>query len=502
MSRIKYQLHANPIVKFLGKDSKDFTKEDIICYILENEIPLLDLHYVADDGRLKTLNFVISDYDYLNTVLSEGERVDGSSLFGHIKAGESDLYVIPRFRTAFINPFKKAPTLSLLCSFFTKDGEPLDSAPQRVLEKATESLKRATNCEFEAMGELEYYVISKKESFFPATDQKGYHESMPFNKREDFRNEAMRLIAQCGGKIKYAHSEVGNFQTEEHNYEQNEIEMLPCPVEDAADQLVVAKWVLRNLAYSHGLTITFAPKITVGKAGSGLHIHTRIVRDGKNLFLDERKELSEIAHKTIAGYLDLAPSISAFGNRNPTSYLRLVPHQEAPTNICWGDRNRSTLVRVPLGWKEGKDMSAIANKTQPQPSATSGERQTIEYRCPDGSADIYLLLAALTVAARHGMQMDNALDIAQKSYVDIDIFDKKHKERTKELKTLPYSCYQSAEMLEAQKEVYLKDQVFTEDLIHQIIADLKGYGDKDLREEMKQDSQLLPRLVEEYFYCG
>ena len=132
-------------------------------------------------------------------------------------------------------------------------------------------------------------------------------------------------------------------------YEQNEIEFLPVNAEDAADQLMIAKWIIRNLAYKHGYNITFAPKITTGKAGSGLHIHMRIMKDGQNQMLKEGV-LSETARKAIAGIMELAPSITAFGNTNPTSYFRLVPHQEAPTNICWGDRNRSVLVRVPLGW--------------------------------------------------------------------------------------------------------------------------------------------------------
>lgn len=103
-----------------------------------------------------------------------------------------------------------------------------------------------------------------------------------------------------------------------------------------------------NLGYKYGSNVTFAHKITAGKAGSGLHIHMRIMKDGKNQMLVDGV-LSETARKAIAGMMVLAPSITAFGNTNPTSYFRLVPHQEAPTNVCWGDRNRSVLVRVPLG---------------------------------------------------------------------------------------------------------------------------------------------------------
>lgn len=202
--------------------------------------------------------------------------------------------------------------------------------------------------QFEAMGELEYYVIADEEDLFPATDQRGYHESGPYAKFNQFRTQCMQYIAQAGGQIKYGHSEVGNFTLNGKIYEQNEIEFLPTRVEDAADQLMIAKWVIRNLAYEYGLNITFAPKITAGKAGSGLHIHMRIMKDGKNQMLQDGV-LSETARKAIAGMMKLAPSITAFGNTNPTSYFRLVPHQEAPTNICWGDRNRSVLVRVRWG---------------------------------------------------------------------------------------------------------------------------------------------------------
>ena len=145
---------------------------------------------------------------------------------------------------------------------------------------------------------------------------------------------------------------------------------------------MIAKWVIRNLAYSYGLDITFAPKITVGKAGSGLHVHMRIMKDGKNQMLADGA-LSETARKAIAGMMQLAPSITAFGNTNPTSYFRLVPHQEAPTNVCWGDRNRSVLVRVPLGWAAKKDMCVLANPLESESHYDTTQKQTVEMRSPD-----------------------------------------------------------------------------------------------------------------------
>ncbi len=169
----------------------------------------------------------------------------------------------------------------------------------------------------------------------------------------------MYYIAQAGGQIKYGHNEVGNFTLDGKVYEQNEIEFLPVPAEEAADQLMVAKWIIRNLGMQMGFDVTFAPKITAGKAGSGLHIHFKLM-DGDTNVMTRDGRLSDEARKAIAGILEMSPAITAFGNKVPTSYLRLVPHQEAPTNICWGDRNRSVLVRVPLGWTGKTDMCAQA----------------------------------------------------------------------------------------------------------------------------------------------
>ena len=135
-------LNANPIVVALQKPAAEFTKADIIDYIVKNDIRMVNFMYPGGDGKLKTLNFVINDLAYLDTILTCGERVDGSSLFSFIQAGSSDLYVLPRFRTAFLDPFAEIPTLSLLCSYFDKDGNPLESSPEHTLHKAAKALRR------------------------------------------------------------------------------------------------------------------------------------------------------------------------------------------------------------------------------------------------------------------------------------------------------------------------------------------------------------------------
>ena len=238
------EMNPNKLVAYLGKPAKEFTKADIVRYIKENGVRMVNFMYPAGDGRLKTLNFVINNEAYLDAILTCGERVDGSSLFSFIEAGSSDLYVLPRFCTAFIDPFAELPTLSMLCSYFNKDGEPLESSPEHTLKKACKAFKDVTGMEFQAMGELEYYVIAPDSGLYPATDQKGYHESAPYAKFNEFRTQCMAYIAQAGGQIKYGHSEVGNFTIQEFVYEQNEIEFLPVNAEDAADQLMIAKWII------------------------------------------------------------------------------------------------------------------------------------------------------------------------------------------------------------------------------------------------------------------
>lgn len=500
MNRDKLILNPNPLVRFLGKQTQEFTKRDIIDFIIEHKIEMVNFRYCGSDGRLKTLNFIINDLEYLDTILTCGERVDGSSLFPFVAADCSDLYVIPRFSTAFINPFSETPAIDILCSYYTKDGMPLESAPEYTLRKAHKALKDVTGCEFEVMGELEYYIITPAEELFTTQDQRGYHESSPFNKTAEFREEAMRMIAQAGGVVKYGHSEVGNFTQDGMLYEQNEIEFLPVRLEDAADQLLVAKWIMRKLAYQYGYELTFAPKITIGKAGSGMHVHTRLMQNGKNAYVDGGK-LTDAAYKTIAGMLDLAPSISAFGNQNPTSYFRLVPHQEAPTNICWGDMNRSALVRVPLGWTVKRNMSDDANGFAQSPMKDYSNKQTIEFRCPDGSADIYLLLASLTVAARHGFEMKDSVEYAKNRYISVNIFDDEHKGICDNLSQLPSSCAQSAERLEAQRDIYEKHGVFSKGLIDGTIAKLRSFEDKNLRQELSDPKAML-EYVKKFINCG
>lgn len=494
-------LCPNIIVGQIGKSPKDFRKADLIRFVIDNGIKMVNFMYPAADNRLKTLNFVINSEDYLDSILTFGERVDGSSLFPFIEAGNSDLYVIPRYSTAFVDPFAEIPTLTMLASFFDKEGKPLHSSPEYTLRKACEEFRKSTGLEFHAMGELEYYVIAPDSGLFHASDQKGYHESGPYSKFNEFRTECMSLIAQAGGDIKYGHNEVGNFTIDGMIYEQNEIEFLPVDPVHAADTLLLAKWIIRNLAAKKGYDVTFAPKITEGKAGSGLHIHFKIM-DGEKNVMTENGTLSETARRVIAGILEHADAITAMGNKVPTSYFRLVPHQEAPTSICWGDRNRSVLVRVPLGWTGKNDMCSQANPLEEGHNNAAPQKQTAELRSGDCSADVYQLMAAMIVAARKGMESEDSLRRAGEMYVSVNIHKDENREKLAQLKSLPDSCAASADALEAQRSVFEEAGVFSPTLIDGIIAKLRSFDDRHLRNRLNEGKEDMMTLVREYWHCG
>jgi glutamine synthetase len=258
----------------------------------------------------------------------------------------------------------------------------------------------------------------------------------------------------------------------------------------------MAKWAVREVAYKHDLEVSFAPKIIAGQAGSGLHVHTRFMKDGVNVMADAAG-LTDTAKKVIAGYLMSAESLTAFGNTVPTSFLRLVPHQEAPTSICWGDRNRSVLVRVPLGWLGvGDRMLRDANPLEPADTCVYENPQTVELRSPDGSANVHLLLAGMAVAGRYGLEHADALKLAAELYVKADAT------KVEGLKQLPASCFESADCLLRDRARYEDGGVFPAGLIDSIANSLKAFDDLNMSEKIFGNADSLKKLVNRHLHCG
>ena len=123
-------------------------------------------------------------------------------------------------------------------------------------------------------------------------------------------------------------------------------------------------------------------------------------------------------------------------------------------------------------------------------------------RSPDGSADLYQLIAGLAVACRYGFELDNALEIAENTYVNVNIHQKENAAKLKDLAQLPDSCYASANCLEAQRAIFEKYHVFSPAMIDGIIAKLRSYNDQTLRADINGKQNEMLALVRRYFHCG
>ncbi len=489
-------LTPHPLVRLLGKPAADFTCSDLVEAVVQLELTQVNLRYVGGDGRLKTLAFPVDSREHLVEVLTRGERVDGSSIFEGTGAATSDVYVVPRHRTAFVNPFGERPSLDVLCSFYAEDGAPLPYAGEQVVRRAAEALTRETGMVLEAFGELEYYLVGDVDEVFPVEEERGYQESAPFSKGQRVREQVLGHLTAMGIRLKYAHGEVGNIKEPERQLVQHEIEFWPVPVEQAADALVLAKWVVREVAYAHGLEVTFAPSVSSDGAGSGLHVHSRLVRDGVSAIVDpDADAINDTARRLVAGYLSTARALTAFGNTVATSYLRFTEGDESPEGICWGETDRTGLVRVPLAWLGGvvEGMVAHANPgtTNPVP-APAIHPQTVELRLADGSADVHLLLAGMAVAARHGLTDPDSLALAERlSTDDHDDFEQ-----------LPRSCAESADALEAQRGLFEADGVFPADVVEAVLTRLRSDEDASLVKKMAKSEDARAELVRRYWHVG
>ena len=487
----KYAL-TNPLCNLLDKQREDFTREDLLKVIEEKQIETIRFHYTALDGKLKELRIPLPDRKNAEIVLAEGERVDGSSLFkGLVDTGLSDLYVVPIYKTAFLNPFNPA-SLDFVCRYVTGEGELAPFTPDNILHRAAQLFKKNTGLELHAMGELEFYLLFNpvQNLYFPPK-QSGYHASGPYLKSGRILSDMLRMITQIAGAVKYAHSEVGfiekmvsaSQELDGKMGEQLEIEFLPTPIEDAADNIVIAKWLVRNIAYNNGILATFAPKIEEGYAGSGLHIHMKLMKDGKNVMVDEKGDLTLNSKKLIGGLLQFADSLTAFGNTVPSSYLRLVPNMEAPTQFFWSDANRKAMVRVPLGWSKTSNLAELVNPGKKSEPMKIDSMQTIEFRVPDGSANVHQLIAGIAMAAEYGFSnSEDALKLVQDLY-----FKGKTKEDDKrEFPALPATCFDSAEILGKKRNLYERENIFPPSIIDFVIKQLKSENDKDMHQTISE----------------
>jgi glutamine synthetase len=479
------------VATILGISPKNLQRSDLLNFINQNNMKRITFHYTAGDGRLKQLIVPINSMNYAERILAAGERVDGSSLFkGMVGTSASDLYVVPVYASAFIDPFDEKG-ICFLCRFLDKDEKLAEFCPDNILTRAAASLKAKHNYDLWALGELEFYLIGDQDDeLYPMPAQGGYHASGPFSRYIEVVKEMLEIISDITAHVKYGHSEVGTIRNIESLHEtingkyaeQFEVEFLPAPIEWAADYLSLAKYVVRQVANRHDLLATFAPKLVAGFAGTGLHFHVELLHDNNNIMTNANGELSTVAKQAIGGLLRYAPSLTAFGNTIAASHLRLVPGQESPTKLFWSEFNRSALIRVPLGWRHGEDMASVINHRLKDRYISPFKRQTIELRSADGSAFIHLLLAGITLAIQYGLDHGEvSLKLANKRRIRQD------EDVSKEIPELPPSCFQSAQYLKEEAELYTT--LIPSYIIDHVVDFLEAEDDEKLMEDLEKLSE-------------
>lgn len=385
---------ASNLQNRLERSRGEWTVADLSAASRELGVRLVSLLHVGGDGLLKTLDFAPRNEAHLRRILAGGERADGSSLFSGLTAGASDIVLRPRPETAFLDPFAPAATLCVLCGHESRDGEPLPESPDTIVRRAFHRLAEETGVRLEALGEIEFFLGRfATDADVHCTSDGGYHAAAPFVHGENLRRRALLCLAEMDIPVKYGHAEVGYIDATEPGgliWEQHEIELDLLPLPRAADAIVLAQWVIRNLARREGLQCSMDPVVGSDHAGNGLHVHLAFAEDGRRRpVLESDGRLREPARWLTAGLTEMAGALMAFGNRSETSFIRLNQGKESPTRVDWGMHDRGALVRVPI-----------------VPSGGTGDAPspTIEFRLPDGSAHPHLLLAAVAQAMGHGRE--------------------------------------------------------------------------------------------------
>jgi glutamine synthetase len=267
--------------------------------------------------------------------------------------------------------------------------------------------------------------------------------------------------------------------------EQYELEFDLMPVQDLACWMAVARWLIRVVADRHRQSVTFVPKLDEDMAGSGLHMHVALYRDGRNVMFGAGHELSDEALGLVGGLLRHAESLTAFGNTVAASYLRLVPKQEAPTRVCWGRYNRSGLIRVPLAFDFEQRIDQVFNPDEDgaYPEQDSLKRPTVELRSPDGSAFSYLLLAAILVCALDGLTREGSIALARRLRVDGDVYSQP--ELLERLAALPGHAVEAGHVLRENRHVF-EEHGFPAQLIDIVIEKLEDEDDDQLSEKLRE----------------
>ncbi len=438
------------------------TPKEILNQVEEKSIKFIDFKFQDFPGTWQ--HFTVPSHCLEADSFEDGFGFDGSSIRGWKAIDESDMLIMPDPTTAFVDPFMEMPTLSLTCSIIdpiTK--QPYTRDPRNVATKCEEYVKSTgladtvyfgPEAEFFIFDSARYgqtphyamYEIDSVEGIWNSDadganlghrprHKEGYFPVSPVDTLQDIRSEMVDTLMNLGIEVEAHHHEVATAG-------QCEIDMKFSPLVTMADQLMMYKYVVKNVALKHGKTVTFMPKPVFEDNGSGMHVHSSLWKGDKPIFAgDKYAGLSEMALHYIGGILKHAPALIAFCAPTTNSYKRLVPGYEAPVNLAYSQSNRSAAVRIPM--------------YSPSPKA-----KRVEFRCPDPSCNPYFAFSAIAMAGLDGIL--NKIDPGDP--LDKNLYDLPPEELA-QIPQVPGSLEGAVNALETDHDFLLQGDVFTQDVI-------------------------------------
>jgi glutamine synthetase len=450
------------------------TPKEVLEFAKKNDAKQVDVRFTDLPGLLHHVSYPIHELELEN--FEEGYGFDGSSIRGWAVINESDMLLIPDPDTVYMDPFAKTPTLVMLANVVDPiTRQHYERDPRWIARKAEMFLNSSgiadtayfgaeaeffifDNIRFDQNEHSGFYFIDAEEGRWNSGREEnnlgyrprykeGYFPVPPTDHYQDLRSEMVQTMLKCGLNIECHHHEVATGG-------QAEIDQRFDTMVKSADNMMLYKYVVRNVAHQNGKTVTFMPKPLFGDNGS-MHVHQSLWKAGKPLFAgDGYAGVSQLALWYIGGLLKHARSLSAIIAPTTNSYKRLVPGYEAPVNLAYSRRNRSAACRIPM-------------------YSASPKAKRVEFRPPDPSCNPYLAFAAMTMAGLDGIL--NKIDPGEP--LDKDIYDLSPEEM-KSVPSMPGSLEEALTCMENDHAFLLKGDVFTEELLETFI-DYKRKNEAD-----------------------
>ena len=440
---------------------KNYTKEDILRMVEEEDVEFIRLQFTDIFGMLKNVAITSSQ---LEKALNNKCMFDGASIEGFLRIEESDMYLYPDFDTLEIFPWRpqQGKVARLICDVYRPSGKPFEGDPRHVLKRAIADAAEL-GYTFDVGPECEFFLFHTDENTLPTTithEQAGYFDLGPLDFGENARRDMVLNLEEMGFEIESSHHAGAPAQ---HKIDFRYDEALK-----TADNIMTFKLAVKTIAKRHGLHATFMPKPKFGVHGSGMHINMSLSKDGKNIFHDanDANGLSKEAYYFIGGLMKHMKAMTAITNPLVNSYKRLVPGYEAPVYIAWSTNNRSPLIRIP---------------------SERGENTRIELRCPDPAANPYLALAVCLEAGLDGIRNK----IEPPKSIDRNVFEMSEEERCAEgIEAIPGTLIEAVNELE-------KDELIKETLGEHVA---KTYINAKRKEWNEYRSQVSEWEIDQYLY--